>query len=248
MIMGIFSFLQSKPARKPIDLSVLEVDVHSHLLPGIDDGAQTMDHSLGMLRKFQELGYRKVITTPHVMQGMYNNTTTIILDKLAQLKEAAQAVGLTIEIEASAEYYFDETLFNRIQSGDLLPFAKNHILFECSFRNEPKQLEEFIFELSSSGYQPVIAHFERYMYYHGSTTMAKRLRDLGVLIQLNLNSLTGHYGPNVKKQGVLLVKEGLVDLAGSDCHRIEHLHILEEHLSDEAFHQLMGLSLKNNSF
>ncbi len=243
--MGIFSFLKSNRHQEPVDLSELQVDLHSHLLPGIDDGSKSMDHSLGMLRKFQELGYRKVITTPHVMNGVYNNTTAGIITKRDELRDAAKAIGLTIEIEASAEYYFDETLFERVKSGDLLPFHTNCILFECSFRNEPTQLEDLVFDLISSGYQPIIAHFERYIYFHDSTKMAHRLRELGVWIQLNNNSLTGHYGPEVKKQALLLIKEGLVDIAGTDCHRIEHLHILEKHLSDEAFRQLMRLPLRN---
>lgn len=246
--MGLFSLFQSKQSRKTVDLSSLKVDIHSHLLPGIDDGSKSMDHSLGMLRKFEEFGYDKVITTPHIMGGVYNNTSAIILEKLEEVRSAKQSAGLTIEIEASAEYYFDETLFDRIKTGDLLPFGGNHILFECSFRSEPAQLEELVFQMLTSGYQPIIAHFERYGYYHGSTAVATRLHDMGALIQLNLNSLTGHYGPEVKKQGVRLIKEGLVDIAGSDCHRMEHLHLLEQHLCDEAFHQLFELDLKNASF
>jgi len=246
--MGISSLFKRSNKNNPVDLSVLGADMHSHLLPGIDDGSKSTDHSLGMMRKFQELGYKKLITTPHVMNGVYNNTTAVILEKLEELRFAAKAAGLTIELDASAEYYFDETLFERIKNEDLLPFCGNHILFECSFRNEPQQLEELVFLLRSSGYQPILAHFERYAYYHGSTEMAKKLRDRGVWIQLNLNSLAGHYGPEVKKQGMRLVKEKLVDVVGSDCHRIEHLHILEEHLSDPEFHQLMKLPLKNTIF
>lgn len=245
--MGLFSFLKAKPQLEAVDLSVLRTDLHSHLLPGIDDGAKTMDHALGMLAKFEELGYQKVITTPHVMQGAYNNTSAIILEKLEALRKAATAFGLRIQIEASAEYYFDETLFERIKTKDLLPFNGNCILFECSFRNEPSQLEELVFALKSSGYQPVIAHFERYFYYHGSLEVAHRLRELGVWIQLNFNSLTGHYGPEVKKQGEALIREGLVDIAGTDCHRIEHLHILEDNLSLPSMHQLLQLPLKNQS-
>lgn len=244
--MGLFSFLKSKPQLQPVDLSLLKTDLHSHLLPGIDDGAKTMDHALGMLVKFEELGYRKVITTPHIMQGAYDNTAVIILEKLTELRQAATEVGLKIEIEASAEYYFDETLFERIKAKDLLPFHTNCILFECSFRNEPSQLEELIFALQASGYQPVIAHFERYVYYHGSLTMAQRMRELGVWIQLNVNSLTGHYGPEVKKQGEALIEAGLVDIAGSDCHRIEHLRLLEGHLTLPSLYQLLQLPLKNS--
>jgi protein-tyrosine phosphatase len=243
--MSIFSFLQSKRESVSIDLSILEVDVHNHLLPGIDDGAKTMDHTIGMLRKFEELGYKKLIMTPHVMNGVYNNTRETILGKLEEVKTVAASLGMNLELEASAEYFFDDTLFDRLRNNDLLPFAGNHILFECSFRNEPSQLEEFVFQLCTSGYQPVIAHFERYPYYHGSTDFANRLRDMGVWIQLNFNSLTGHYGPEVKKQGIRLIKEGLVDIASTDCHRIEHLQLLEKHMGEEAFHQLMALPLKN---
>ena len=207
-----------------------------------------MDHTLGMLLKFEELGYKKVITTPHVMHGFYDNTTAIILEKLEDVRAAIRQAGLTIEIDASAEYYYDETLFERIKSKDLLPFCGNHILFECSFRSEPQQLEELAFAFRSSGYQPILAHFERYFYYHGSVEMARKLRERGVWIQLNLNSLTGHYGPDVKKQGLLLIKEQLVDVAGTDCHRIEHLQLLENHLDDKAFHQLLELPLRNATF
>lgn len=245
--MGLFSFLKSKPQLQPADLSVLHTDLHSHLLPGIDDGSKSMDHTLGMLAKFEKLGYKKVITTPHIMQGAYNNTSSIILEKLEAVRKASLELGLGIQLEASAEYYFDETLFERIKTKDLLPFNGNCILFECSFRNEPSQLEELVFALKSSGYQPVIAHFERYFYYHGSLEVAHRLRELGVWIQLNFNSLTGHYGPEVKKQGEVLIREGLVDIAGTDCHRIEHLHILEDNLNLPSMHQLLQLPLKNKN-
>jgi protein-tyrosine phosphatase len=245
--MSLFSFLQSKRESTPVDLSVLEVDVHSHLLPGIDDGAKTMDHTIGMLRKFEEFGYKKLIMTPHVMDSVYNNTTEIILAKLEEVREVSASLGLKLELEASAEYFFDETLFDRLRTGDLLPFAGNHILFEFSFRNEPAQIEELVFAMCTSGYQPVLAHFERYVYYHGSTDYAKRLRDMGCYIQLNFNSLTGHYGPEVKKQGLRLIKDGLIDIAGSDCHRIEHLQLMEQHLAQEPFHQLLQLPLKNTS-
>lgn len=246
--MGLFSFLQTKKSLDPVSLASLGTDVHSHLLPGIDDGAKTMDHTLGMLRRFEELGYRKLITTPHVMPGVYNNTSELILQKLEEVREAAGNAGISLELEASAEYYFDETLFDRIRKRDFLTFAGTHVLFECSFRSEPNQLEQLVFEMKTSGYQPVIAHFERYGYYHGSTDMAKRLRDMGALIQLNLNSLTGHYGPEVRKQGIRLIEDKLIDVAGTDCHRMEHLTLLEKHLAEEPFHRLMELPLLNSQW
>lgn len=226
----------------------LLVDIHSHLLPGIDDGAPSMDHTIGMLRKFEELGYQKLILTPHVMSGVYDNTSEIILNKLEEVRTVSQDLGLKLILEASAEYYFDETLFERIRNKDLLPFHGNHLLFEFSFRNQPSQVEELVFQLQSAGYQPVLAHFERYIYFHPSIEVAESLRERGCYIQVNLNSFTGHYGPEVKNQAIKLLKAGLIDILGSDCHRIQHLESIEKSLKEPLFYQLLDLKVKNPTF
>lgn len=244
--MSIFSRFQKKAA--PANLASLVVDVHSHLLPGLDDGSKSLDHSLGMIRKFQELGYKKLITTPHVMRGVYNNEPSGIGEKLLEVQEYIARAGLTIELEASAEYYLDDYFLELIEARELLPFAGNHILFECAFNHESRFLDQTVFQLRSLGYQPVLAHFERYNYYHGSLEVARRLRNAGAYIQLNLNSLTGHYGPEVKKQGLQMIREQVVDVASSDCHRIEHLLLLEKHLGEKSYHELLSLPLKNPSF
>ena len=246
--MGLFNFLKSSKNNAPASIGNLRVDIHSHLIPGIDDGAPTMDHSIGMIRKFQELGYQKLIMTPHVMSGVYDNSSETIRSAFHELKTTIQSLGIEMELEVSAEYFLDETLFERIKTKDLIPFKGNHVLFELSFRYEPQQLEDFVFLLCSSGYQPVIAHFERYPYYHDSIDVAQRLKELGCMIQVNLNSFTGHYGPGVKKQALRLLKAKLIDIAGSDCHRIEHLQILESHLSDTAYHELLQSNVKNTHF
>lgn len=241
----MFDFLKSK---KPVSLAPLKVDIHSHLLPGIDDGAATIDHTLGMLRKFEDLGYKKLIFTPHVMSGVYNNTPEIILSKLEEVRNLIAETGLHLEVDASAEYYLDETFIELIRAGGLLPFNGNHVLFECSFRDEPKLLEQVVFDLQSKNYQPIIAHLERYFYYHKSIEKAKQLKNMGVLIQVNMLSFTGHYGPDVKKQAELLLKNNLIDILGSDCHRIEHLRILEKNLHLPAFKALLSMGLKNEKF
>lgn len=240
--MSLFSFLKKTPKT---DLSVLKTDIHSHLIPGIDDGAQSMDHTIGMLRKFQELGYEKVITTPHVMSDYYKNTPEIILEGLETVKQEIKKLGLTIEIEAAAEYYFDEHLFTKIKNKELLTFHGNHVLFEFSFTQEPQQIDDLVFELLTNGYQPVLAHFERYPYYHGNLDIARKFREKGVLIQLNLNSINGHYGPAIKKQARELIDNALVDVLGSDCHRVEHLHILEDSLGDKYYQKALELDLLN---
>lgn len=226
----------------------LLVDIHSHLLPGIDDGSPTMDHTIGMLRKFEELGYQKLIMTPHIMSGVYDNTSEIILKKLDEVRKISQDLELKLILEASAEYYYDETFLERIRNKDLLPFQENHILFEFSFRNQPSQIEELVFQLKSAGYQPVLAHFERYIYFHPSIEVARSLRERGCFIQVNLNSFTGHYGPDIKNQAIRLLKAGLIDIVGSDCHRIQHLEVLESSLKEALFHQLLEARFKNPLF
>lgn len=226
------------------EIGKLGVDIHSHLIPKIDDGAQTMEHAIGMINKFASMGYKKLITTPHVMQEGYTNTSETILQGLEALREEIKAYKIPIEIDAAAEYYFDEGLFEKIKSKELLTFAENHVLFEFSFMSEPQGVDELIFELQTNGYQPVLAHFERYGYYN-SIQKAVELREKGVKIQMNLNALAGHYGPMAQKQAEAMVKNKIVDIAGSDCHRIEHLQILERNLNKKYYHQLLDLPLMN---
>ena len=241
----MLSFLRPK---KNASLAPLKVDIHSHLLPGIDDGAQTLDHTLGMLRKFEELGYQKMVLTPHVMSGVYNNTPEIIREKLEEVRNLIRETKINLEVDASAEYYLDDTFLELIRTNNLIPFNGNHILFECSFRDVPLLLDQVIFELQSKQYQPIIAHLERYYYYHKSIEKAQQLRAQGVLIQVNMLSFTGHYGPDIKKQAELLLKHNLIDILGSDCHRIEHLQILERNLHLPAFKALLASNLQNAKF
>ncbi len=236
---------KKKNPLEPIDLSKIAVDMHSHLIPGIDDGSKSMDESIVMLAKFQYLGYKKVITTPHVMYDYYRNTPEIILSGLEQVRETASKLGLDIEIEAAAEYYFDEYFLDLIAKKDLLTFGDNYVLVEFAFQGKPMYENEMFFELLNAGYKPVLAHFERYTAFHGHWAKAQEYRDRGVAIQMNLNSLTGHYGPEVKKQAEKLIDEQLVDFVGSDCHRIQHLLTLEDHLTMPYMHKLMDLNLKN---
>lgn len=240
-------FGKKAPQLPPIDLGQFGVDMHSHLIPGIDDGSKNMDTTIAMLAKFESLGYKKVITTPHIMSDYFRNTPEIILDGLKDVQETAQRLGLKIAIEAAAEYYFDDKLMNQIKAKEpLLTFGENYVLVEFSFHAEPEQIETLFFDLITQNYKPILAHFERYTYYLGSVEKARALRERGVNIQMNLNSLTGHYGPEIKAQAERLVDEGLVDFAGSDCHRIEHLMILEKNLNLPYMHKLLELPLKNN--
>lgn len=243
--MSLFSTLFKKKSPELFDLSIIGVDMHSHLIPGIDDGSRSMDETIAMLAKFESLGYKKIITTPHIMQEVYPNTSAIINNGLKQVQETAKSLGLTIEIEAAAEYYFDDHLIELIKNNDVLSFGDNYVLVEFSFHTPPIFESQLFFEMQMAKYKPILAHFERYLYFHESLDKAREFREKGVNIQVNLNSLTGHYGPQVRKQAEKLIDANLVDFVGSDCHRMQHLMMLEEHLSNPYFHKLGKLNLKN---
>lgn len=248
--MGLFgSIFSKKEAHKtPIDLSVFKVDMHSHLIPGIDDGSKSMDETIAMLAKFESLGFKKIITTPHIMSDYYRNTPEIILGGLGNVQAELKRLNLNIEFEAAAEYYYDETLMEKLKNKEkLLTFGDNYLLFEFSFHAEPSQIDALIFEMVTQNYKPVLAHFERYVFLHGSIDKATEWRSKGVNIQLNYNSLSGHYGPEVLKQARKLVDSGEIDFVATDCHRIDHLMVLEQNLSDPYFHKLSTLQLKNAS-
>jgi len=244
--MGLFGKLFSKSqAAEPFDLRVIGVDMHSHLIPGIDDGSKSMDETIAMLAKFESLGYRKVITTPHIMNEVYPNTPEIILAGLENVRSTAKQLKLNIEIEAAAEYYFDESLVEKTKNKSLLSFGDNYVLVEFAFQSEPQFEDQLFFEMQMAKYKPVLAHFERYLYFLGSVDKAREYREKGVNIQMNLNSLSGNYGPDIKKQAERLIDEGLVDFVGTDCHRIQHLLLLEENLRNPYLHKLASLPLKN---
>ncbi|MEX1000557.1 MAG: CpsB/CapC family capsule biosynthesis tyrosine phosphatase [Crocinitomicaceae bacterium] len=237
--MGIFSKLFKKsPQLEPFDFSILKTDLHSHLIPGIDDGSKSIEESIALLREFSDLGYKKVITTPHVMSDFYKNTPEIILSGLEKVRKAAKNAGLSIEIEAAAEYYLDDHLIALIERKEVLTFGENHLLFELSFSHEPPGVKDVIFQLVTEGYIPIMAHVERYPFYNNEWEKIEDFRRRGCLLQLNMNSLSGQYGPQVKKMAEAMINRDLVDVIGSDCHHIGHLHQLQELRTNPYLHKI----------
>lgn len=236
------SFLKNifskKPKLDPIDFSILGTDLHSHLIPGIDDGSKSLEDSLNMLKRFSELGYKKVITTPHIMSDFYKNTPEIILGGLEKVKEAIQKENIDIKIEAAAEYYLDFSFEELIDQKNILSFGDNHVLFELSFSNEPPRVKEAIFKLQTEGYKPIMAHVERYPFYFNQWDTIEDFKNRGCLIQLNINSLSGQYGPAVKKMAEDLIDRDWVDVIGSDCHHMGHLEIMESLRTNPYLHKI----------
>lgn len=238
----MISLFRSK--QKP--LPPLVTDLHSHLLPSLDDGVKSFDESLAILRKFGALGYRKVITTPHINNEYYRNEPAQIESKLKELKELILQEGLSIEVLAAAEYYLDEDLIAKVNSKEsLLTFSKNYLLFETNFLTEPYQLKEFIFQLITQGYKPVMAHPERYAYM--TLEKASELRDRGVLLQVNIPSMLGLYSKPIQHLAARLIDNKLVDLIGSDCHNLQHAISLEKAAENKIYRKALELPLLNNT-
>lgn len=217
---GLFS--KSKPSKA--DYSQLAVDMHSHLLPGIDDGSPDVATSIKLIRGMMELGYRKFITTPHIMWEMYRNTPAIIKEKLELLKEALLTEGIDVQIEAAAEYFIDDNLEKMLQRNEpLLTFGDKNILVEFSMASPPFDLKEVLFELQMQGYYPIIAHPERYIYLESNKQLYTELKDAGYAFQLNVLSLGGAYGRSAQELAQWLIKKGFYDFAGTDLHSFKHL-------------------------
>ena len=232
----IFSFFKKRKEKSSAPR--LKVDIHSHLIPGIDDGSQSMKESLSLLKGMEALGYEKVITTPHIMSDAYRNTPEIITNGLRSLREAAIGEGLKIEIEAAAEYYLDDGFDDLLQKGEMLTVKGDYLLFETSYFAKPIQLEEMIFAISSSGYKPLMAHPERYRYVKDPLKEYGRFKELGVLFQVNLNSFGGHYGRDAKQKADFLSKEGLIDFLGSDVHHAKQVGTLSDVFMSDAYRDI----------
>lgn len=224
------------------------VDIHSHLLPGLDDGVQSFEEAEAIILRFQKLGYTKLITTPHVMSDFFKNTSEGILAKLAELRQWIAAKNINMEIQASAEYYLDEELFKKIETNvPLLTFGKNQFLFETNFMTEPLNLKEFIFLATTKGYKPVLAHPERYLYLQSDFSKAEDLLNRGLLFQLNVSSISGYYSKAAQTTAQKLIDKGWIHLIGSDCHNLQHIQLFEETRQSKYFQKAISLPLLNNS-
>lgn len=209
----------------------LSVDIHSHLLPGLDDGVKSFDEAIEILQSLQSLGYQKVITTPHIYPEVYPNTPDDILSKFETLKKKIKTYGLSLEVECAAEYFLDSSFLGTIKSGDqILSFGDGYVLFETPFYTKPLLFEEVIFELIAKGYKPVFAHPERYQYLEKKSEWLNQLHDQGVKLQVNLPSLAGAYGETPKRIAEKLLKDSKVSFLGSDIHRSNQMGLLKEAL------------------
>tara|TARA_R100001369_G_scaffold92471_1_gene137709 strand:- start:2757 stop:3518 length:762 start_codon:yes stop_codon:yes gene_type:complete len=217
--MGIF--FQSK--HKILPLLNGMIDIHNHVLPGIDDGASTLSDSIHMLKEYDRLGITGVVASPHVMESTYPNTPTTIQDALGTLKAALVKEQLNVTLQgAAAEYMLDTTFKQLLCEDTILPITTKHLLVEMSYLQPPLNIEEHIFTIKHKGYTPILAHPERYTFLQKDTDYQQFI-DLGCMFQLNLLSLTSHYGTHVQKKAFTLLKNGQYQFVGTDAHHTNHL-------------------------
>jgi tyrosine-protein phosphatase YwqE len=248
--MGIFSIFRKKPKRlsSPVDLSVLGCDVHSHFIPGIDDGAKNMEDSIGMIAALHNMGYKKIITSPHTMSDFYRNTTEGILSGAENVRSELKKQDIPVEFSAVSEYYLDYDFERKLEEGNLLTFGNKYLLFEISYMNPPDNLFHVIFNMQLKGYKPVLAHPERYNFWHREFDKYETFIDKGVLLQMNINSLTGYYSIGTKKVAEQMIDKNMISFLGTDCHHMGHINLMKEVVYEPYLEKLIGSgTLLNNS-
>ncbi len=230
----------------PLDFSVLKTDLHSHFIPGIDDGSPDMETTISLIKEMQALGFKKVITTPHVMSDFYKNSSDIILKGLTDIRSELKVQNINMEIEAAAEYYIDYDFEQKIGKEKFLTFGDNYILVELSFMEAPKNLFDVIFKLQLEGYKVVLAHPERYAFFIMDDY--EELVNRGVLLQINWLSIIGYYSPQIEQKTKDLISADIVSFIGSDCHNMNHAELYKKCQTKKGWHDLNNSSkLLNNT-
>ncbi|KFF02451.1 tyrosine-protein phosphatase [Flavobacterium reichenbachii] len=242
----MLSFFKSKPYLKDL-LSGDFIDIHSHLLPGIDDGARSIQDTIRLVRAFKELGISQFITTPHISHYIWNNSPEAVITKHKETQISLNAQNITMPFRPAAEYFMDDWFENHFKSEKLLTLKDNYVLVEMSYMNAPVQLYKILFDIQIAGYIPVLAHPERYLFYHKNLIEYDRLKKAGCLFQLNLLSTVGYYGSRITKITEYLLKKGMYDFAGTDVHHRKHIASFNEKIKINSIDSMKEV-IKNNQF
>ncbi len=241
-MLGIF-----KKKKEIKDFSFLQTDIHSHMIFGLDDGAQTVEDSLELIKNMHSLGFSTIITSPHVHSDFYPNTTGGILTQYKKVLAAIEAEKIDIQFKTAAEYMINDWFMELLkEEEELLTIHDKHVLVEMSYLAESPYLNDAIFQLQAKGYTPILAHPERYNFYHHDYKQYQELKDRGCLLQLNTIALSGYYGSHVKKIATQLLDDGLYDYCGSDMHHMRHFKALEGLLNSKIIHKLAEYPFRNS--
>lgn len=226
----------------------ITTDIHSHFIPNVDDGVRSLDESLSLLNEMQKLGYRKLIITPHIKNEVYPNSFKGLKSSLENLKSEIEKENIEIDIEIAAEYYLDDYFQYLLDKEKLLTISNKYLLVETAYRIKPLAFEDMIFSIQQKGYIPILAHPERYLYIKDAKKEFSKMKDSGILFQVNLNSFNGYYGKTPKKNALILKKEGLIDFLGSDIHSKREIESLKNILKNSVYRKILKTNnIKNNN-
>lgn len=226
----------------------LEVDLHSHLIPNIDDGVTSWSEALTILSEMKELGYKKIITTPHIIHDYYPNKPSEIREGVTELNRLLKKNQIQLEVEAGAEYFLDEHFVEQVEANqDLLSFGDQFLLIETPFMNKPMFLEETIFNLQANGLKPILAHPERYSYLQNDPGLIQELMSIGLLLQINISSLTGYYSKQAQKLAKHFIDHGFVHFLASDIHHQKHLMQVKKSYKTRLYQKCRQLPLLNST-
>lgn len=242
----MFSIFKSKPKLSDL-IPEGTIDIHSHLLPGIDDGATDISNTIKLLEGIRKIGFTKCILTPHTLPEIWENTSDGIKETFHTTKNNLEEPLQTMLHHAASEYMINEAFLDRLHSEPLLTIKDNIVLIEMSYMNPPLALKEIIFEIQIKGYQPLLAHPERYLFYHQDTKMYTTLKELDVKFQMNLLSSVGYYGSKVAIAADFLLKENYIDFVGTDVHHMKHIEAFENKIIVKSENQLQS-AIERNSF
>lgn len=218
----MFFFKKNSPFLKDI-IPNDYVDIHSHLIPTIDDGATSIEDTKTIIKELINIGFNEFITTPHVMDYVWKNSKADIEQKHSLALKELKEESISNSFKVAAEYMLDDNFRTLIKEEKLLTIKDNYVLVEMSYLNPPLALYDILFELQLAGYHPILAHPERYNFYHSSIENYAKLKHAGCLFQINLLSSVGYYGENVAKTSDYLLKNNLIDFVGSDVHHLNHV-------------------------
>jgi protein-tyrosine phosphatase len=243
----LIHFFKQKPFLRDL-IPDNHIDIHSHLLPGIDDGATTMEDSISLITQMGEMGFKNIITTPHIITNVWNNTEKSIKEKHQETSDIIQDKCEIDTFKVACEYMMDAYFLKRLETEKLLTLKDNYILVEMSYLSPPIQLYDIIFEIQLAGYKPILAHPERYLYYHYNFKEYDKLKRTGCFFQLNLLSTVDYYGKNITNITDKLLSNDYYDFVGSDVHHQNHIDSFNRKLNIKEPKSLEKVIAKNLFF
>lgn len=221
--------------REPKQFFFYEHDMHSHILPGLDDGVKTIEESVAIVKRMLALGVKRFSFTPHISFPSPMNTPEIIRERLNLLKERLLKEDIHLDADAGAEYKVGEYMLELIERDMIASFRDRMVLIEHSFVSPSPSFEEVVFRLQERGYYPVLAHPERYPFYaEAILDRVKALKGRGCRMQVNLLSFVGFYGKEAQKGALILADAGVIDCLSGDIHSLRQVEHLEKFMKSKS--------------